>query len=141
MWINTIAKCRDRLIRLNAEREQFVNFDDVSSVLPRCFEIKIGDYKVALYPQKAIYQISIDGNLQPYGKIMAGITYKKQLNLLMIRNMTNTTWHGWSPKTKQLSDIPSGKEYPIFPSVMIEFQKENPRIVGEIFDARIRKED
>lgn len=94
MWINTIAKCRDRLIRLNAEREQFVNFDDVSSVPPRCFEIKIGDYKVALYPQKAIYQISIDGNLQPYGKIMAGITYKKQLNLLMIRNMTNTTWHG-----------------------------------------------
>ena len=47
MWINTIAKCRDRLIRLNAEREQFVNFDDVSSVLPRCFEIKIGDYNIS----------------------------------------------------------------------------------------------
>ena len=70
---------------------------------------------------------------------MAGITYNKQLDSLMIRNMTNTTWRGWSPKTKQLSDIPSGKEYPIFPGVMIEFQKENPRIVGEIFDARVKQ--
>lgn len=139
VWINTIAKCRDKLIRLNPEREQFVNFDDVRSVPPRCLGIKIGGHRVALYPQKAIYQISVDGNHHQYGKIMAGITYNKQFDSLMIRNMTNTTWRGWSPKTKQLSDIPSGKEYPIFPGVMIEFQKENPRIVGEIFDARVRQ--
>ena len=137
MWINIIAKCRDKLIRLNAEREQFVNFDDVRSVPPRCLGIKIGGHRVALYPQKAIYQISVDGNYHQYGKIMAGITYSKQLDSLMIRNMKNTTWRGWSPKNKQLSDIPEGKEYPIFPGVMIEFQKGNPRIVGEIFDARI----
>lgn len=136
-WINTIAKCRDKLIRLNAEREQFVNFDDVRSIPPRCLGIKIGGHRVALYPQKAIYQISVDGNQHQYGKIIGGITYNKQLDSLMIRNMTNTTWRGWSPKTKQLSDIPSGKEYPISLGVMIEFQKENPRIVGEIFDARV----
>lgn len=139
VWINTIAKCRDKLIRLNTEREQFVNFDDVRSVPPRCLGIKIGGHRVALYPQKAIYQISVDGNQHQYGKIIGGITYNKQLDSLMIRNMTNTTWRGWSPKSKQLSDIPSGKEYPISPGVMIEFQKENPRIVGEIFDARVKQ--
>lgn len=139
VWINTIAKCRDKLIRLNTEREQFVNFDDVRSVPPRCLGIKIGGHRVALYPQKAIYQISVDGNQHQYRKIIGGITYNKQLDSLMIRNMTNTTWRGWSPKSKQLSDISSGKEYPISPGVMIEFQKENPRIVGEIFDARVKQ--
>lgn len=139
VWINTIAKCRDKLIRLNAEREQFVNFDNVRSVPPRCLGIKIGGHTVALYPMKAIYQISVDGNQHQYEKIMAGITYNKSLDSLMIRNMTNTNWRGWSPKTKQLSDIPSGKEYPIFSGVMIEFQKENPHIVGEIFDPRVKR--
>ena len=70
---------------------------------------------------------------------MAGITYNKQLDSLMIRNMSNAVWRGWSPKTRQLTDIPGGKEYPIFPGVMIEFQKESPRIVGEIFDAKKSK--
>ena len=137
MWINTIARCRDKLIRLNAEREQFVNFDDARSVPPHCLGVKISGHIVALYPQKVIYQISVEGNHHQYGKIMAGITYNKQLDSLMIRNMTNTTWRGWSPKTKQLSVIPGGKEFPIFPGVLIEFQKENPRVVGEIFDAKI----
>lgn len=138
-WIKTIAKCRDKLIRLNAEREQFVNFDDLRSVPPRCLGIKIGGHKVALYPQKAIYQISVDGNYDQFCKKMAGITYNPKLNSLMIRNMTDKTWRGWSPVSKQLSDIPSGKDYPIFPGVMIEFQRENPRIVGELFDAKVKQ--
>lgn len=141
MWIITLAKCRDKLIRLNSGRELFVNFDDARSVPPRCLGIKIGGHRVALYPQKAIYQISVDGNHYQYGKIIAKITYNKQLDSLMICNMTNTTWCGWSPNTEQLSDIPSGKEYPLFPGVLIEFQKEHPRIIGEIFDARTRSSD
>ena len=138
-WISTIAKSRDKLIRLNQEREQFVNFDDVRSVPPRCLGIKIGSHKVALYPQKAIYGISVEGNVHHYSKMAAGITYNQQLDSLMIRNMTKTSWRGWSPKTKQLMDIVEGEEYPIFPGVMIEFQKGNPRIVGEIFDPKVNK--
>ena len=139
VWINTIAKCRDKLIRLNATREQFINFDDVRSVPPRCLGIKIGSHKVALYPKKAVYQISVDGNHHQYGTMMAGITYNQQLDSLMIRNLTNHIWRGWSPKTRQLTDIGHGDEYPIFPGVMIEFQKENPRIIGEVFDAKVKQ--
>lgn len=142
VWIKTLAKCRDKLIRVNAEREQFVDFENVRSVPPRCLGIKIGEQKIALYPSKAIYQISVDGDYNQYGRKVAGITYSKQLDSFMIRNMTNETWRGWSPKTKQCSDILSGKEYPIFPGVLIEFQKkthEKPHIVGEIFDARVKK--
>ena len=142
MWINTIAKCRDKLIRINLEREKFVDFDDVRSVPPGCLGIIIGENKVALYPQKAIYQISVDGDQRQYGEIMACIIYNnKQLDLLKIHNMTNTIWRGWSPKTRQLTDIHGGKEYYVSPGVMIVFKKENPRIVGVIFDARIRNED
>lgn len=139
VWINAIAKCREKLIRLGTGKEQFVNFDNVRSVPPRCLGIKIGGHKVALYPRKAIYQISVDGNQLQYENMVGGITYNKQLDSLMIRNLTNATWRGWSPKTKQYSDIPGGKEYPIFPGVRIEFQKENPCIVGEIFDASVKQ--
>lgn len=139
VWISSIAKCRDKLIRLNPTREQFVNFDDLKSVPPRCLGIKIGGNKIALYPKKAIYQISMDGNHHQYGNIVAGIIYNPSVDSLMIRNMTKVTWRGWNPKTRQLSDIPSGKEYPIFPGVMIEFQKDKPRIIGEIFDAKVKQ--
>lgn len=136
-WITILAKCRDKLICMEDSSEQFVNFDDVRSVPPRCLGIKIGEHKVALYPQKAIYQISVDCKHHQYGKIIAEIIYNKQLDSLMIRNMTNTTWRGWSSNTKQFSDILSGEEYLISHGVLIEFQKENPRIIGEIFDVRI----
>ena len=136
-WIGTIAKCRDKLIRLNPVREQFVNFDDIKSIPPRCLAIKIGGHRVALYPHKAIYQISIDNNYHKYGNITAGITYNPEMDSLMIRNMTKEVWRGWSPKTKTLTDIKSGQDYPIAPGTMIEFHKENPRIIGEVFDPRV----
>ena len=138
-WIRTIAECRDKLIRLNAEREQFVNFNDVRTIPSRCLGIKIGTHRIVLWPGKAIYQISVDGNNHKYKEIVAGITYNRQLDSLMFRNMTDHTLRGWSPKTRQPSDIRHGEEYPIFPGVKIEFQREssqNPRIVGEVFDAK-----
>lgn len=136
VWINTIAKCRDKLIRINPEREQFVNFDDAKSVPPRCLGIKIGGHRVALYPYKAIYQISVNGIFQQYATQAAGIVYNKQLDSLMIRNLSKNTWRGWSPKTRALADIKPGQEFPISPGVQIEFKKEKPKIVGEVFDPK-----
>lgn len=139
-WISTIAKTRDKLIRVvfapGDQREQFVNFEDSRSVPNRCLGLKIGSNRIALYPQKAIYEISVDGNVHNYGKMLAGITYNKQLDSLMIRNMSDEIWRGYSPRTKQLTNVGKGQEYPIFPGVMIEFHKENPRIIGEIFNAK-----
>ncbi len=135
-WIGAIAKCRDKLIRLRPGREQFINYDDINSIPPRCLTIKIGGHRVALYPHKAIYQISIDNNYHKYGNITAGITYDPKIDSLMIRNMTENVWRGYSPKTQVLSDIHGGQDYPIAPGTMIEFHKENPRIIGEISDPR-----
>ena len=134
-WIGTIAKSRDKLIRLNKEREQFVNFANTKSVPPRCLGMKVGANKIALYPQKAVYQISMDGNVLQYGKLFAGIVYDSKTGKLAIRNMTNKAWRGYCPETKQLTTIEKGQEYPLSPGVKIEFQHEEPRIIGEIFDA------
>lgn len=35
---------------------------------------------------------------------------------------------------RQLTDVGKGQEYPLEPGVMIEFQRDQPKIVGEIFD-------
>ncbi len=133
-WIAIIARTRDKLIRLNQDREQFVNFNDSRSIPPRCLGIKIGSNRIALYPKKAIYEISIGGNVQEYATMAAGILYDKKTDQLMIRNMTNKVWRCYSPATKQLTEIGKGQEYPIFEGVMIEFQREHPKVVGEIFD-------
>ncbi len=137
-WISTIAKTRDKLIRINSEREQFVNFSDSKSIPPRCLGLKIGTNRIALYPQKAVYQISVDGNVHQYANITAGIVYDKKIDKLMIRNMTNKVWRGYSPDTKKLTDIAKGQEYPLYPGVMIEFQHEAPRIIGEVFNTCLK---
>lgn len=146
-WITAISRGREKLIRMmvnGREREQFVNFDRPDSVPPRCLGIQIGGHKTALYLGKAIYRISVNGDVNKYGEIIAGISYSKILNSLVIRNLTDEVWQGWSPQTRQLTEIPKGKEYPISPGVNIQFQKANParrepRIVGEIFNARVRR--
>ena len=138
-WIASISKSRDKLIRFNAEREQFVNFDDIRTVPPRCLGMKIKSNLIALYPQKAIYEVSVDKNDKQFANLYAGIVYNKNTGNLMIRNMTSKVWRGYSPDTKQLTDIGKGQDYEIKPGVMIEFQRENPRIVGEIFDPRASK--
>lgn len=76
-----------------------------------------------------------------HDSIIAGVLYRRDIDSLMIKNMTADVFRVWSPETKQVSALTSGDEYPLSPGVMIEFQKENPRIVGEIFDVRIRKID
>lgn len=138
-WIATIAKTKDKLIRLNPEREQFVNFLDPRSIPQRCLGLKIGSNMIAVYPQKAIYEISIDGNVHQYASISAGIVYDKKSDRMLIRNLTSKIWRCYNPESRQLTDVGKGQEYPLYPGVMIEFQREQPKIVGEIFDPTAKK--
>jgi protein kinase family protein len=132
--ITELSKSRDKLIRLNPQREQFVNFSDKRSVPPRCLGMKVHNNQIALYPQKAIYQISVDGNVHQYANISAGVVYDKNQDKLVLRNLTNKVWRHFYPGTGKLTDIGKGQQCPLFPGVMIEFQREKPKIVGEIFD-------
>ena len=133
-WISTIAKSRDKLIRINQGREQFVNFSDLKSIPQRCLSLKIGSNQIAVYPQKALYQISVDGNAREYATIVGGIVYDKQTDRMKVRNMSSIIWRCYDPTTKQLTDIGKGQEYPLFSGVMIEFHRDQPKIVGEISD-------
>lgn len=138
-WISTIARTRDKLIRINQGREQFVNFSDLKSIPPRCLALKIGSNQIAIYPQKAIYQISVDGNAREYATIVGGIVYDKQTDRMKIRNMSSKIWRCYDPTTKQLTDVGKGQEYPVFLGVMIEFHRDQPKIVGEISDPKATK--
>ncbi len=133
-WIRMISKTRDKRIRINPEREQFVNFENQKSVLRRCLGLEIGKKKIALYPKKAVYQISIDGNDHQYLEMAGGITYNKELDKLMMRNLTKTVWRGYSPDTNQVTDIGKNQEFPLYPGVRIEFQNGKPSIVGKVFE-------
>lgn len=138
-WIATIAKTRDKLIRLNPEREQFVDFSDLRTIPPRCLGLKIGSNMIAIYPQKAVYEISIDGNVRQYTNVSAGIVYDRKTDKMWIRNLTSKIWRCYSPSTQQLTDVGKGQEYPLDLGVMIEFQREKPRIVGEVFAPTAKK--
>lgn len=133
VWISAISRARDKLIRLNADREQFVNFENPRSIPPRCLGLKIGkNNQIALYPQKAVYEISVNGNVHQYAQIMGGIVYDKNSGRLMLRNLTSQVWKFFSPDTRKVIEVGKGEEHPVYPGVMIEFQHEKPKIVGEI---------
>lgn len=136
VWITTIAKARDKLVRVSGGREQFVNFENPKSIPPRCLELKINNSRIALYPQKAVYEISVDGNVHQYGNRVGGIVYDKKTDRLMIRNLTDQVWRCYTPDTKQLTNIGKGQEHPVYPGVMIEFQRLRPKIVGEVVKTR-----
>ena len=138
-WISVLSNVRDKLILIHQGREQFVNFSDLKSIPPRCLDLKIGSNHMAIYPQKAIYQISVDGNAREYATIVGGIVYDKQANKMKIRNMSSKVWRCYDPTTKQLTDVGKGQEYPLFPGAMIEFHRDQPKIVGEISDPKANK--
>lgn len=96
--------------------------------------MKIGSKCIALYPQKAIYEFTITGDTKQYAKVDGGIVYDKRIDRLTLRNLTDQIWRCYSPKTKQLTDLSKGQEFPLEPGVAIEFHRENPKIIGEIFD-------
>lgn len=134
-WISVLSKTRDRLIRRsNPERERFVNFENRASIPNGCLAMKIGSKCIALYPQKAIYEFTITGDTKQYAKVDGGIVYDKRIDRLALRNLTDQIWRCYSPKTKQLTDLSKGQEFPLEPGVAIEFHRENPKIIGEIFD-------
>lgn len=133
-WILTLSKVRDTLIRLNPQREQFVNFDDIRSVPPRCLGMKIGNHRIAIYPNKVLYEISINGDHQKYNVKVGKIVYDRESDQFKIVNLSPVVWRCYSPVTGQVSEVGKEASHPLFDGVMIEFQRENPKIVGEIFD-------
>ncbi|MCR4739481.1 MAG: hypothetical protein K5886_04380 [Lachnospiraceae bacterium] len=135
-WISVISRARDTLIKLASGKERFVNFSVPESVPPGCLGLKIGGNKIAMYPHKALYQIAVDGNDREFTKIYGGIVYDKNIKSLAIRNMSPKIWTCYSPVTKQKSDLERGQEFPISPGVQILFQRENPKIVGVVFDPK-----
>lgn len=133
-WVRALEACRERLIRISGGKECFVEFGNPSKVPPRCLGLKINKHMVALYPQKAIYQGTLNDDDRCYDKIAGGILYDPGRKVFMIRNLTKGPWRGRDPLTKTVSEIAPGKDYPIVPGTRIEFS-QRPQVVGEVFDA------
>ena len=138
-WVDVISKARDSLILLEDGREQFVNFDDIRTVPSGCLGMTICRNVWALYPGKEIYEMSVSRDYRQFAKVYADIVYDKEKDCMMIRNLSDKEWRGFVSETKQLTVISKGQDYEIKPGVMIEFQRDNPKIVGEIFDPRVIK--
>jgi len=133
-WMSVLARTRDRLIRFPNGAEQFVNFEDLKSIPPRTLGMKVGSKLIALYPGKAVYEFTLTGDTKQYAKVCAGITYNQQKDCLALRNLTDQIWHCRSPKAGQTVAIGQGQEFPLEPGAMIGIRRENPTIIGEIFD-------
>ena len=133
-WLSVIAKTRDKLIRINPTREQFVDFNNRKSIPNGCLTMKIGSNYIPLYPLKTIYGFTITGDTKQFAKVDGGIVYDKRIDKLALRNLTDQIWRCYSPNKKQLTDLCKGQEFPLEPGVAIEFYGENPKIIGEIYD-------
>lgn len=135
-WIRAIAKARDKLVKVKKTdgntRDLFVDFSDAETAPRGCLELKINSESIAIYPHKAIYEISIDKNDSGYMNMVAGIVYDPKIGKLAIRNMSPKVWVGYSPSTGQKTNIAKGQEHPIEPGTQILFQRENPKIVGVV---------
>jgi len=135
-WMSVLAKTRDRLIRFPDGREQFDDFNNLRSIPPRMLGVKIGSKMIALYPGKDIYEFSLTGDTRQYAKVSADVVYDKNQDCFALRNLTDQIWHCRSPKTGQTVIIGKGEDFPLEPHAMIGIKRENPTIIGEIFDPR-----
>ncbi|MCR5734740.1 MAG: hypothetical protein K6G22_09070 [Lachnospiraceae bacterium] len=133
-WILTISQARDKLIRGSSGKEQFVFFSDKRTIPPSCLGLKIGSNLIAMYHSKALYQIAVDQNDKDFSTIHGGVVYDRNIDKLALRNMSNRIWRCYDPVTKQITNLEKGQDFPIYHGVQIEFQREKPKIVGEIFD-------
>ena len=137
-WINAISHARDKLIRIpvNTSRgknwaEQFVNFEDPSSVPAGCMQLSLSSgFKIAVYPRKAIYEISVDGDAKRYNKIYAGVVYYPDRKRMGIRNLSGHEWNVEKPDGAAI--LKPGQETEIVSNMKIIFQQENERISGAI---------
>ena len=136
-WISTIVRARDKLVRTASnQQEKFVNFDNISSIPAGCLGMKVENNIIALYPRKALYESSVFGNMNHYLTISAGIVYDQTLKKLCVRNLTDRVWRCYSDRDKKLTNVGKEEQYPLEEGVMIEFQRDEPRIVGTVFDPR-----
>ena len=139
-WINAISRARDKLIRIPHKRaggvaieEQFVNFDDPRSIPSGCMSLTLSSgYRVALYPQKAIYKISVDGDAKRYGELYAGIVYNAEQKCMGIRNLSADDWRIFTPGNDAISTLRKGQTANLVPGMKIEFQQGNDHIVGTV---------
>ena len=128
-WIRAIADARDKLIRVpmktssgKALCEQFVNFEDRKSIPPMCLALNTSSgYKVALYPGKAIYTISINGDVNCYQDTFAGVVYYAERRL-GIRNLSGKEWQVKMPNNGSKTVVRPNEEIPIVPGCEFVFQ-------------------
>jgi len=139
-WITVMAKTRDRLIQIRKGQEQFVNFEKSETMPRRCLVLSIirRNRFIAVWPRKAIYNISLTGETRQFSKIDGGIVYDKDIDKLLIRNLSDQVWHCTSPNTNIAVDLGKGQEFPLEAGVQIVFSRANPEIIGEIIDLRKR---
>ena len=138
-WINTIAHARDKLIRVPIQKpsgpvmqEQFIDFNNPRSIPAGCMCMSISSgYRVALYPQKAIYKISIDGDAKRYGERYAGVVYNPERKRMGLRNLSTDEWRVFTPGNSSVA-IQKGQSTDLLPGMKIEFQQGNDSIVGTV---------
>ena len=133
-WISIFTSIRDKLIVTNENREQFVDFNIRDSIPVGCLMLKVGSKKIAIYPGKEIYEYSVNGNSNGHSNIVGDIVDNGEENCLSLRNLSNYIWRCYSPKTKQLTELRKRQEFLLEPGAAIEFQRENPKIIGEIIN-------
>lgn len=134
-WIIAISKMRDKLIMLDDHREHFVNFSKKETIPKKCLYLRINNGNIiSVFSKKAIYEISINSNHRKYANRIAGILYDEKIDRFRIVNLTDKIWRYYSPITEQKKNVSKGESYPLFHGVKIEFQRENPKIIGEIIN-------
>ena len=133
-WMSVISQARERLINIDKDHEQFVDFENPLTIPNGCMAMKIGNKCVALYPLKEIYGFTLTGDSKQYANVDGEIVYDKQIDKLTMRNLTDQIWRCYSPQTKQLTDLSKGQDFPLEPGAAIEFRRKSPKIIGKIFD-------
>lgn len=134
VWINTIASARDKLILIQGGKEQIVHFNVPQSIPGGCLGMKTPNGQIALYPRKAIYEVSVTGSVKKFMEMAAGVKYDPKTRTMYLFNMTDRKWKYKAANSNQVTEVGKNQMCPIHPGDKIEFEKVgNVGIVGEIF--------
>lgn len=131
-WITAIFRAREKLL-LTGHGEQFVNLNIPASIPDYAICLCINNIrKIPLYPKKAIYECSIDGNTSKYAEQYAGIGFDSEKKYYTVTNLSNHTWQIEYPNRNGAIDFAPGKVFPIVLGTKITFRQSAPKIQGEI---------
>ena len=133
-WISKIASARDKIVMIKGGNEQIVHFNVMQSIPGGCLGLKTAYSQIALYPKKAVYEVSITGNVKKFTEIAAGVIYDPKTRMMYLYNMTDRIWKYSAPSSDRIVEIGKGKQCPLVPGAKIEFEKVgNAGIVGVVF--------